>query len=101
MLKRGSALRLLPESANPLAVEALEQFLSNLRGLQQLFDVPAVCERELVLRSEMRKTMTELASALTEAADNEPVVFLAALYRDAALKAGQLAERAPCRRPGH
>ncbi len=101
MHKRGSALRLLPERADPPAVAALEQFLTNLRGLQQLFDLPAVCERELVLRSEMRKTMTELAWALAEAAESEPVVLLAGLYREAAGKAADLAVNGPCRLPGH
>lgn len=101
MALSGGALFSLRRSTDTPAVAALEQFLNNLRGLQQLFDVPAVCDRELVLRGEMRKTMTELASALTEAAESEPILFLASMYRDAAGKAAQLAERAPSRPSGH
>lgn len=83
------------------ALAAVEQFLANLRALQQLFSLPAVCDRELVLRAEMRKTMTQLSSALTEAADEEPIMELSKLYRVAAGKAARLAVNGPCRRPGH
>lgn len=101
MAKQDSALRALTTKPDAPAVVALEQFLRNLHGLRELFDLPAVCERELVLRGEMRKTMTDLASALNAAAGSERIATLATLYREAARKAADLAANGPCRPPGH
>ena len=101
MAKQGSAFPFPRTAADPPAIAALEQFLRNLHGLQELFRLPAVCERELVLRSEMRKTMSDLAAALAEAAEGERITKLAALYREAAGRAADLAANGPCRQLGH
>lgn len=79
---------------------ALEQFLDDVPAFDDLFHLPAACDRERMLRSEMRRTMTALSSALRTAAANERSTAMAHLYSEAAQKAATFATKV-CRRSSH
>lgn len=85
----------------PTLIDALNQFTRNLHAFDDLFDVPAVCDRELMLRSQMRETLTQLALTLSKAAVYEQNRGLARTYAAAAITAARLAVHGPCRTFSH
>lgn len=92
-------------TAPPVAnIAALQQFVTNLPHLRRLMAGPAPTSRELLLRSEMRRTLAELSEALSEAAQAEPSRLRAAALLAASSVAAELVARpvgaAPLRR-GH
>ena len=77
----------------------LQRFLTNLRVFNRILGQAVVSDRDLLLCSEMRRTMKELASVFREAAMKEPFAERAILDRNASAIAARLGENAPSLRP--
>ncbi|HEV7920709.1 MAG TPA: response regulator [Thermoanaerobaculia bacterium] len=74
-------------------VQALQRFVSNAADLRRVFAAPTASPRELLLRSEMRRTILELSAALSEAARAEPSRTRAAAFQTASAVAAELVTR--------
>ena len=82
---------LWPQTEPAMKLESLQAFVSKVPNLQHLLSVPVTCQREAALRTEMRRTLGVLASTLMDAADVEPSMTRAEVYRAASTVAEQLA----------
>ena len=83
----------------PIGLDSLQRFVTDVPSLRRLLQSPATTERELSLRAEMRLTLRKLSDTLCEAADREVSRTHAALLRATAAVAAQLAAgRVPVRR---
>jgi hypothetical protein len=78
-------------SAGVVDLNAVKRFVRTVPSLRRLLALPALSDRELLLRAEMRQTIAKLAAALDEAARGEPGKIRAAVYRAAAAAAADLA----------
>ena len=68
-------------AGTPLKLDAVRRFVSSAPSLQRVLSVPATCEREAILRAEMRRTIGELSATLGEAAQIEASSKRAAVFR--------------------
>lgn len=73
------------------AIEPVRRFVRTAPVLHRLLDEPAISERELLLRDEMRRTVAALQTTLLEAARVEPNHLRAAAYRAASHAAARIA----------
>ena len=78
-------------AGTPLKLDAVRRFVSSAPSLQRVLSVPATCEREAILRAEMRRTIGELSATLGEAAQIEASNQRAAVFRGASIVAARLA----------
>lgn len=81
-------------------VGSVSRFVKSVPTLRRLLASPAASDRELLLRSEMRRTIATLGATFDEAARLEQSATRVAVYRVAALAAAELASGgatlAPC-----
>ena len=98
MPPKSASLRTVPietdQTTGPAGVvdlNAVERFVRTVPSLRRLLAAPCRSDRELLLRAEMRRTITNLAASLDELARDEPGKTRAAVYRAAAVVAANLA----------
>lgn len=85
-------------------IPALQQFVTSVPHLRRVLAGPTATSRELLLRSEMRRTLMELSEALSEAAEAESSRSRAAAFLAASAVAADLVARptgATLARRGH
>jgi hypothetical protein len=88
---------------NPPGVDlhTLERFVASVPALRDALSAPMSSPCELLLLSEIRRTVRELSNALQVAADGEPNRVRAAVFLAASMVAADLATERAAPRIGH
>lgn len=73
-------------------LESLRRFVNAVPALKHVLSAPVSCQREAVLRAEMRRTLGVLSATLLEAAHGEASGTRAAVLRGASTVAARLAQ---------
>jgi DNA-binding NtrC family response regulator len=79
-----------PEIEASVKLDSLQRFVRSVPNLQRVLSVPVSCQREAVIRSEMRRTLGVLSATLLEAAQVEASGTRAAVLRAASTVASRL-----------